>query len=235
MPSSHLILCHPLLMPPIPASVRVFSSESTLRMRWPKYWSFSFSISPSKEHMHGNGVHHIHSHSNDQNWTYVLSISLSLSAGVSQTTLLPSVLGTSGSEVHIFVFAQYFLSKSWGPMQLGFDIVSHSNKQREATNTHFIFQFFLNLYKMPKGRYTVIFQNVSSECSLITVPLNIFHTENILWNSPHLKPPCLKSPLPYSPWPLPFVFHTPVMLSINLACLTSLAFSRHAKESYWLT
>ena len=51
MPSSHLILCHPLLLlPPIPPSIRVFSKESTLRMRWPKYWSFSFSISPSKEH-----------------------------------------------------------------------------------------------------------------------------------------------------------------------------------------
>ena len=51
MPSSHLILCHPLLLLlPIPPSIRVFSSESTLRMRWPKYWSFSFSISPSNEH-----------------------------------------------------------------------------------------------------------------------------------------------------------------------------------------
>ena len=50
MPSSHLILCHPLLLLPlIPPSIRVFSNESTLRMRWPKYWSFSFSISPSKE------------------------------------------------------------------------------------------------------------------------------------------------------------------------------------------
>ena len=49
MPSSHLILCHPLLlMPPIPPSIRVFSNESALHMRWPKYWSFSFSIIPSK-------------------------------------------------------------------------------------------------------------------------------------------------------------------------------------------
>ena len=49
MPSSHLILCHPLLLlPPIPPSIRVFSNESTLLMRWPKYWSFSFSIIPSK-------------------------------------------------------------------------------------------------------------------------------------------------------------------------------------------
>ena len=50
MPSSHLILCRPLLLPPIPPSIRVFSNESTLGMRWPKYWSFSFSISLSKEH-----------------------------------------------------------------------------------------------------------------------------------------------------------------------------------------
>ena len=51
MPSSHLILCCPLLLlPPIPPSLRVFSNESTLRMRWPEYWSFSFSIIPSKEH-----------------------------------------------------------------------------------------------------------------------------------------------------------------------------------------
>ena len=50
MPSSHLILCHPLfLLPPIPPNIRVFSNESTLRMRWPKYWSFSFSIILSKE------------------------------------------------------------------------------------------------------------------------------------------------------------------------------------------
>ena len=50
MPSSHLILCRPLLLPPMPPSIRVFSNESALRMRWPKYWSFSFSITPSKEH-----------------------------------------------------------------------------------------------------------------------------------------------------------------------------------------
>ena len=50
MPSNHLILCRPLLLlPPIPTSIRVFSNESTLRMRWPDYWSFSFSIIPSKE------------------------------------------------------------------------------------------------------------------------------------------------------------------------------------------
>ena len=51
MPSSHLVLCRPLLLlPPIPPSIRVFSNESTLHMRWPMYWSLSFSIIPSKEH-----------------------------------------------------------------------------------------------------------------------------------------------------------------------------------------
>ena len=51
MPSSHLILCHPLLLlPPIPPSIRVFSNESVLHIRWPKDWSFSFSISPSNEY-----------------------------------------------------------------------------------------------------------------------------------------------------------------------------------------
>ena len=50
MPSNHLILCRPLLLPPIFPSIRVFSNESTFRMRWPKYWSVSFNISPSNEY-----------------------------------------------------------------------------------------------------------------------------------------------------------------------------------------
>ncbi|CAI9178938.1 unnamed protein product [Rangifer tarandus platyrhynchus] len=50
MPSNHLILCRPLLLPSVFPSIRVFSNESTLHIRWPKYWSFSFSISPSNDH-----------------------------------------------------------------------------------------------------------------------------------------------------------------------------------------
>ena len=50
MPSSHLIFCRPLLLPPIPPSIKGFSKESALHVRWPKYWSFSFSISPSNKH-----------------------------------------------------------------------------------------------------------------------------------------------------------------------------------------
>ena len=51
MPSNHLILCHPLFLPSIFPSIRVFSNESALHIRWPKYWSFSFNISPSNEHL----------------------------------------------------------------------------------------------------------------------------------------------------------------------------------------
>ena len=51
MPSNNLIFCRPLLLPPIPPSIRVFSNESALHIRWPEYWSFSFSISPSNEHL----------------------------------------------------------------------------------------------------------------------------------------------------------------------------------------
>ena len=67
MPSRHLILCRPLpLLPQIPPSIRVFSSKSTLHMRWPKYWSFSFSISPSKEHPGLNSFR--------MNWLYLLAV-----------------------------------------------------------------------------------------------------------------------------------------------------------------
>ena len=66
MPSNHLILCRLLLLlSPIPPSIRIFSNESTLHMRWPKYWRFSFSITPSKEHP---GLHSYHTlASNAQN------------------------------------------------------------------------------------------------------------------------------------------------------------------------
>ena len=67
MPSSHLILCRPLLLLlPIPPSIKVFSNESTLRMKWPKYWSFSFSITPSSEYL---GLISFRT-----NWLYLLAV-----------------------------------------------------------------------------------------------------------------------------------------------------------------
>ena len=79
MPSSHLILCRPLLLlPPVPPRIRVFSNESALRMRWPKYWSFSFSISPFNEHP---GLTPL-------GWTDWISLqSKGLSRGLSNTTV----------------------------------------------------------------------------------------------------------------------------------------------------
>ena len=92
MPSCHLILCHPLLLlPPIPPSIRVFSSESALHMRWPKYWSFSVSIIPSKEHP-GLISFRI-------DWLYLLAV---------QGTL-KSLLQHHGSEASILQHSAFFI------------------------------------------------------------------------------------------------------------------------------
>ena len=78
MPSEHLILCHPLLLlPPIPPSIRVISDESTLHMRWPKYWSFSFNITPSNEHQDRSPL----------GWTSISLQSKGLSRVFSNTTV----------------------------------------------------------------------------------------------------------------------------------------------------
>ena len=88
MPSSHLILCRPLLLlPPIPPSIRVFSSESTLRMRWPKYWSFSFSISPS------NGYSGLISFRMD--WLDLLAVQGTLKSLLQHHSSKPSILWRS--------------------------------------------------------------------------------------------------------------------------------------------
>ena len=113
MPSSHLILCHPLLLlPPIPPNIRVFSNESVLCMRWPKYWSFSFSISPSNEHP---GLISFR-----MDWLDLLSLQ-------HQTLLLSPVTSTAGycfcfGSIPSF-FLELFLHWSpvayWAPTDLG--------------------------------------------------------------------------------------------------------------------
>ena len=88
MPSSHLILCHPLLLlPPIPPSIRVFSNESTLHMRWPKYWSFSFSISPSNEHPGLNSFR--------MDWLDLLAVQGTLKSLLQHHSSKASILGRS--------------------------------------------------------------------------------------------------------------------------------------------
>ena len=80
MPSSHLILCRPpFLLPPIPPSIRVFSNESTLHMRWPKYWSFSFSIIPSKQHPKLISFR--------MDWLYLLAVQGTLKSLLQQVTI----------------------------------------------------------------------------------------------------------------------------------------------------
>ena len=95
MPSNHLILCHPLLLPPsIFPSIRVFSNGSLLRIRWPKYWSFSFSISPSNQY---SGLISFR-----MNWLYLLAVQGTLKSFLS---LKASIFGTqpslqSNSHIH---------------------------------------------------------------------------------------------------------------------------------------
>ena len=88
MPSSHLILCRPLLLlPPIPPSIRVFSNESTLHMRWPKYWSFSFNINPSNEH---SGLFSFR-----MDWLNLLAVQGTLKSLLQQHSLKASILWCS--------------------------------------------------------------------------------------------------------------------------------------------
>ena len=94
MPSSHLILCSPLLLlPPIPPIIRVFSNESTLRMRWPKYWSFSFSIIPSKEHQ---GLISFR-----KDWLDLLAVLGTLRSLIQQTPQFKSINSSVLSFLHI--------------------------------------------------------------------------------------------------------------------------------------
>ena len=95
MPSSHLILCRPLfLLPPTPPSIRVFSNESTLRMRWPKYWSFSFSIIPSKEHP---GLISFR-----MDWLDLLAVQGTLKSLLQQLGFFKYLYSTTGREVVFF-------------------------------------------------------------------------------------------------------------------------------------
>ena len=93
MPSSHLILCHPLfLLPSVPTSVRVFSNESALRMRWAKYWSFSFSISPSNEHP---GLNSQDSPSSRMDWLDLLAVQRTLKRFLQHHSSKASILQCS--------------------------------------------------------------------------------------------------------------------------------------------
>ena len=88
MPSNHLILCHPLLLlPPIPPSIRVFSNESALCIRWPRYWSFSFNISPSNEHP---GLISFR-----MDWLDLLAVQGTLKSLLQHHSSKPSILGCS--------------------------------------------------------------------------------------------------------------------------------------------
>ena len=116
MPSSHLILCHPLLLlPPISPSIRVFSNELTLHMRWPKYWSFSFGISPSNEHLGLTSFR--------MDWLDLLAV---------QGTL-KSFLQDHSSNASIFWHSAFFTVQL---SHLANEILLLSNKREQATDNH---------------------------------------------------------------------------------------------------
>ena len=100
MPSSHLILCRPLLLqPPIPPSIRVFSNESALRTRWPKYWSFSFSISPSKEHPRLISFR--------MDWLDLLAVQGTLKSLFTMKSVLNTFLSAQCSKLYCWLQAQW--------------------------------------------------------------------------------------------------------------------------------
>ena len=102
MPYSHLILCRPLLLlPPILPSISVFSNESTLRMRWPNYWSFSFSISPSNEHP---GLIF------RMDWLHLLAVQGTLKSLLQHHSSKASIFWRSWSRCLLFVFPALFTS-----------------------------------------------------------------------------------------------------------------------------
>ena len=149
MPPSHLILCCPLLLlPPNPQSIRVFSSESALHMRWPKYWSFSFSISPSNEHP---GLITFR-----MDWLDLLAVQVTLK----------SLLQHHSSKASIFrKFFQYFKSSAFFTVQLSHPYMT-IGKTIALTRWTFVGKVMSLLYNM-LSRLVITFLS-RSKCLLIS-------------------------------------------------------------------
>ena len=106
MPSNHLILCHPLLLPSIFPSIKVFSNESVLHIRWPKYWSFSFSISPSNEY---SGLIFFR-----MDWLDLLAVQGTLQSLLQHHSSKASIQGCILSPCFCRLLTLHYLSLKWG-------------------------------------------------------------------------------------------------------------------------
>ena len=141
VPSSHLILCHPLLLlPPMPPSIRVFSNESTLRMRWPKYWSFSFGISPSNENP---GLISFR-----MDWLDLLAV---------QGTL-KSLLQHHSSKVSILQCSDFFTAQLSHPYMTTGKTIALTRRTSVGKVTSLLFNMLSRLairFREPPGRYTL--------------------------------------------------------------------------------
>ena len=109
MPSNHLVLCPPLLLPSVFPSVRIFSNESVLRIRWPKYWSFSFSMSPSNEH---SGLMSFR-----MDWLDLLAVQGPLKSPIQHHSSKASILWRSA--FFMVQFSQSYVTKEELPRSLG--------------------------------------------------------------------------------------------------------------------
>ena len=128
MPSSHLILCCPLLLlPPIPPSIRIFSNESTLRMMWPKYWSFSFSNIPSKEHPKQKTQKTKSTHAENMIWKLVNKILI-----IQKSALLNLLLIVTTMLKNCHLCQQYYYLCQWPQISLH-SLLHWSNAQRNDT------------------------------------------------------------------------------------------------------
>ena len=147
MPSNHLILCHPLLLlPPIPPSIRVFSNESTLRMRWPKYWSFSFNINPSSEHP--GLISFRISPSYRMDWLYLLTI---------QGTL-KSLLQHHSSKASILQCSAFFTVQLSHPYMTTGKIIALTRRTFVGKVMSLLFNMLSKLFKtfLPRSKHLLI-------------------------------------------------------------------------------
>ena len=165
MPSSHLILCRPLLLqPPVPSSIRVFSNESTLCIRWPKYWSFNFNISPSNEHP---GLISFR-----MDWLDLLAVQGTLKSLFQHYSWKASILQRSA--FFIVQLSHPYMTPGKTIALTGQTFVGKGNRYspRKALYT------FIFLLKLP----------CTSVFLLLTIRSFIFHWKNVSpWN-PHLHP-----------------------------------------------
>ena len=154
MPSNHLILCHRIfLLPPIPPSIRVFSNESVLHTRWPKYWSFSFKISPSNEY---SGLI-----SSSMDWLDLLAVQETLKSLLQHHNLKTSILQLPFFKKRVFLTAYINIPRKLRNYRI------HSTRAeffgKRIKNKHILWNLKINFIKMLEGKVEQTFLKKSKK------------------------------------------------------------------------